>query len=94
VLNKVAGLVKKYDDTSIANKVEFHEGCNDAAIPELHTLDFRPGTLSIFSGSKSLHRVTKVKGDCSRLVAVLTFASRPGFRNSPEVQKLFWGRSL
>ena len=61
--------------------------------PELHTLDFRPGTLSIFSGSKSLHRVTQVKGTKSRLVAVLTFATQPGFRNSKEVQELFWGRS-
>ena len=61
--------------------------------PELHTLDFRPGTLSIFSGSKSLHRVTQVKGSKSRLVAVLTFATQPGFKNSKQVQELFWGRS-
>jgi hypothetical protein len=61
--------------------------------PLVHTLEFVPGTLSIFAGSKSLHRVTKVEGTCSRLVAVLTFASKPGFRNSAAVQKLFWGRS-
>ena len=62
--------------------------------PVLHTLEFEPGTLSIFAGSKSLHRVTKVEGNQSRLVAVLTFASQPGFRNTPKVQKLFWGRSV
>jgi hypothetical protein len=61
--------------------------------PQLHTLQFEPGTLSVFSGSRSLHRVTTVEGTKSRLVAVLTFASQPGFRNSKEVQKLFWGRS-
>jgi hypothetical protein len=61
--------------------------------PALATLDFRPGTLSIFSGSRSLHRVTTVRGNVSRLTAVLTFATHPGFCNSPAVQKLFWGRS-
>jgi len=59
----------------------------------LHTLDFHPGTLSIFSGSRSLHRVTQVKGSQSRLVAVLTYATKPGFKNSKQVQELFWGRS-
>ena len=61
--------------------------------PLLHTLDFRPGTLLVLAGSKSLHRVTAVKGNRSRFVAVLTFASRPGFCNTPEVQKMFWGRT-
>jgi hypothetical protein len=59
----------------------------------LSSLDFRPGTLSIFSGSRSLHRVTTVRGNVSRLTAVLTFATRPGFCNSAAVQELFWGRS-
>ena len=30
--------------------------------------------------------------DEARLVAVLCFSKQPGIRNSPEVQKLFWGR--
>lgn len=95
-LNSVARAIHEYDT---AAQDPFDEGINHAPqesgrAPQLHTLDFKTGTLSIFAGSKSLHRVTKVKGDCSRLVAVLTFASAPGFRNSPAVQKLFWGRSL
>ncbi|CAJ1942080.1 unnamed protein product [Cylindrotheca closterium] len=61
--------------------------------PSLHTLDFAPGTLSIFAGSKSLHRVTRVKGKRSRLVAVFTFASQPGFQNTSTIQNMFWGRS-
>lgn len=66
---------------------------NGASPPVLHTLDFQPGTLLVLAGSKSLHRVTEVRGMRSRLVAVLTFASRPGFCNSAAVQKMFWGRS-
>lgn len=61
--------------------------------PTLQTLDFVPGTLSIFAGSKSLHRVTKVEGKVSRLVVVFTFSSEPGFQNSPAIQNMFWGRS-
>lgn len=88
-LESVAATLTEYDDT-----VQGSRFCEkEISPPLLHTLKFTPGTLSIFSGSKSLHRVTQVKGDRSRLVAIFTFASREGFKNSPEVQKLFWGRS-
>ena len=57
-------------------------------------LAFQPGTLSVFAGRYSLHRVTDVSSsDRDRLVAVLTYGRKPGFRNSEEVQKMFWGRS-
>ena len=80
---------KEYKDLT------FPEGVDKAAreCPPLHTLEFRPGTLSIFSGSKSLHRVTAIRGSVSRLTAVLTFSKMPGFRNSKAVQEMFWGRS-
>jgi hypothetical protein len=87
----VAATIQAYD-TTVTQTNAFEE--QSEVIPPLHTLDFQPGTLSIFAGSKSLHRVTRVHGSCSRLVAVLTFASVPGFKNSPAVQKLFWGRSV
>ena len=66
------------------------EGTDDIA----ETLRFEPGTLSIFSGSRCLHEVTRVEGERDRLVAVFCFATRPGVRNSEKVQKLFWGRTL
>ena len=88
-LESVAAVLRKHDDT-----VDGDDFCEpQSPCTALHTLEFTPGTLSIFSGSRSLHRVTRVEGDQSRLVAVLTFASEPGFRNSPEVQTLFWGRA-
>jgi len=58
------------------------------------TLVFEPGTLSIFQGSQCLHRVTKSTGEKDRLVAVLCFSTRPGQKNSPQVQEMFWGRSV
>jgi len=94
VLSQVAAVIENYG----GNTKEFRQFTelivNDKKVPVplLHTLDFRPGTLAVFSGSKSLHRVTPVKGNRSRLVAVLTFATQPGFCNSPQVQTLFWGR--
>ena len=55
---------------------------------------FAPGTLQIFGGRYCLHRVTKTEGARDRLVGVLCFASEPGVVNSPQVQKMFWGRSV
>ena len=54
---------------------------------------FCPGTLFLFAGRYSLHRVTTLGGRCSRLVAVLCYESQPGVTNSDEVRKLFWGRT-
>lgn len=103
-LAEVAGAIETYDDNSCGQSFAESSPSPAAAVdgvgatapplaPQLHTLDFKPGTLSIFSGSRSLHRVTQVKGARSRLVAVLTFASTPEFVNTPETQKMFWGRA-
>ena len=56
-------------------------------------LPFTAGTLLIFGGRQTLHRVTRVSGTRPRLVPVLTYAERPGLRNSESVRKLFWGRT-
>ena len=55
-------------------------------------MQFEPGTLSIFAGRHTLHRVTAVEGEHARLVPVLTYAERPGYRNSDAVRMMFWGR--
>ena len=57
------------------------------------TLPFTPGTLLIFGGQKTLHRVTRVHGPRPRLVPVLCYSEAPGMQNSPAVRKLFWGRA-
>ena len=56
-------------------------------------LPFTAGTLLIFGGRQTLHRVTRVGGARPRLVPVLTYAERPGLKNSETVRKLFWGRT-
>ena len=56
-------------------------------------LPFTAGTLLIFAGRETLHRVTGVGGARPRLVPVLAYAERPGLANSEEVRMLFWGRT-
>lgn len=63
--------------------------------PPVRTANFEPGTLQIFGGRYCFHRVKKIPESATkdRLVAVLCFSSQRGVVNSPEVQKMFWGRS-
>lgn len=65
----------------------------DGDTPQVRQLDFPAGTLSIFGGRDTLHRVTPIAGATARLVPVLTYDTAPGAVNSPEVQRLFWGRT-
>ncbi len=56
-------------------------------------LPFTAGTLLIFGGNQTIHRVTRVEGKRPRLVPVLCFSETPNQENSETVRKLFWGRS-
>lgn len=56
-------------------------------------LPFTAGTLLIFGGNQTIHRVARVTGATKRLVPVLCYAENPDVSNSPEVRKLFWGRT-
>lgn len=60
---------------------------------DIRTLPYEPGDLLIFSGRRSIHRITEVKGRTSRLVAILCFSTSPNQVNSEEVRNLFWGRT-
>lgn len=51
-----------------------------------------PGTLSVFRGHKSLHRVTPVSGEKPRITAILTYADQPGFVGESYSHKVFFGR--
>ena len=63
-----------------------------AACPAVRAAPFAPGTLQNFAGRSSQHRDSKVEGE--RLVAVYCFSDVEGFVNSPEVQRMFWGRAV
>lgn len=57
------------------------------------TLPFAAGTLALFQGRHSPHRVTPVVGGRDRLVAVLSYTAKPGVTFSPYAQRLFYGRA-
>jgi len=51
------------------------------------------GTLSLFKGKNTAHRVTPVEGDRPRLVAVFSFYENPGVRFSAAERRGFYGRA-
>lgn len=55
-------------------------------------LPMRPGTLLLFEGRHSLHRVSPIEGDVPRLVALLAYDTEPGTCGSELLQKARYGR--
>lgn len=51
-----------------------------------------PGTLSLFRGHRSMHRVTPVTGERPRVNAVLAYAAQPAAGMNALTQRLFYGR--
>ncbi|WP_169568225.1 2OG-Fe(II) oxygenase [Sneathiella limimaris] len=56
------------------------------------TLPIEEGTLSLFRGRNSLHRVTPTEGSKTRLMVVLAYNSEPGIALSEPARMTFFGR--
>jgi hypothetical protein len=52
-----------------------------------------PGTLNVFAGKNTLHRVSPVRGTRSRMIAVYSYYERPGVRFSDAERQGFYGRT-
>jgi hypothetical protein len=61
--------------------------------PEVKTLKLKAGTLNVFKGKNTLHRVTPCKGPQERYIAVFSLYERPGVMFSKEEQIGFYGRA-
>lgn len=61
-----------YDDV----RALFEDRWEDLPMP-VHKVHAQAGDLLIFNGMRSLHRVTPVRGSIERIVAVLSYDSRP-----------------
>ena len=59
----------------------------------IRTMSGEPGTLALFRGHWSPHRVTPVEGSRVRINAVLSYAGAPGHRLGEETYRLFYGRT-
>ena len=55
-------------------------------------LSLKPGTLVLFRGKNSIHRVTPTKGDLTRILVVFAYNARPGVSLSESAQKTFYGK--
>lgn len=63
----------------------------DGEIPT-RTLAMNEGALVLFRGRNSMHRVTPVKGDRTRMLVVLAYNSEPGISLSESARMTFYGR--
>lgn len=61
--------------------------------PGVRRLRLAPGTLNVFRGKNTAHRVTPVEGDRPRIIAVFSFYERPGVLFSEEERIGFYGRA-
>ncbi len=55
-------------------------------------LEIEPGTLVLFRGRNSIHRVTPTEGATTRVLAVLAYNSKPGVALSENSMRTFYGR--
>lgn len=54
-------------------------------------LDLQPGDLCLFKGTHSLHRVTRVEGEQTRIMGVFVYEFRPGVVGDPRVNATIYG---
>lgn len=59
--------------------------------PSRQTLDLEPGDLVMFNGLRSMHRVRSVYGATRRMVGVLSYDTKPGFRSTDDINSRLYG---
>ncbi len=62
--------------------------------PKVQRINATPGTLNVFSGINTPHRVTPIEGDRDRMIAVYSFFDRPDVVFTKEEQTGFYGRYI
>ncbi len=65
----------------------------DGDTGDVKSLDISAGTLCLFKGRHSIHRVAPVKGARTRIIAILTYDEKPNQRMNAFTQKKFYGRA-
>ncbi len=76
-----------------ARAVEVYDDVMDGRWPETRREDQEAGTLALFNGNRSLHRVTPIEAGPDRLVLVLSYDSKPGTIFSDDIRMNFFGRT-
>jgi hypothetical protein len=86
---EVAPLIRNTTDERYAEVKRVLGGTSDKIL----RLPMRPGTLLIFEGRHSLHRVTPIRGATPRLVALLAYDTKPGTTSSDVLRLARYGRT-
>jgi alkylated DNA repair dioxygenase AlkB len=60
---------------------------------QVKTLKLKAGTLNVFRGKNTAHKVSTVRGTKERMIAVFSYFDRPGVVFTKEDQMGFYGRS-
>ena len=60
---------------------------------QIRLLEVEPGTLNVFKGKNTAHRVTPVEGNRDRMIAVFSYYERPGVMFSEAERVGFYGRA-
>ena len=61
--------------------------------PDMRSLTLRPGTLNVFRGKNTPHKVSPVAGSKARIIAVFSFFDRSGVEFSDQERIGFYGRA-
>ena len=89
------GVFEYVKDVRDADKGEMNYSLSEAIIDgkvTTKTLQMQAGTLVLFRGRNSMHRVTPVKGERTRILAVLAYNTAPNVSLSESAQMTFYGR--
>ncbi len=77
------------DDPNYDGVARMLQGQDD----QVQRMSVRPGTVNVFKGKNTAHRVTPVQGATPRIISVLSYYENPGVRFSDEERIGFFGRA-
>lgn len=86
---EVAPLIRSAGDERYPAVKRVLQGDGDDVV----TLPMTPGTLLIFEGRNSIHRVSPIRGEIPRLVGLLAYDTEPGTRSTEVLQLSRYGRT-
>ncbi len=85
---EVAPMIRSADDERYDDVARVLAGDRS----EVVTLPMTPGTLLVFAGRHSLHRVSPIRGTTPRLVGLFGYDTKPGTMSSDLLKEVRYGR--
>jgi hypothetical protein len=85
---EVAPFIRSADDEHYDDVGDVLAGYSD----KVTTLPMTPGTLLVFAGRHSIHRVTPIRGDTPRLVGLFGYDTKPGTMSTELLKEVRYGR--